>query len=66
MVDIDLGLAFGNLAPLYGGVPDDGKEQNGTNGKPNLASDGVTSAGRQYQIGPPFAAPNFPYLEPPL
>lgn len=66
VVDIDLGLAFGNLATLYGGVADDGKEQNGLNGTPNLAGDGVSAAGRQYQIGPPYAGPNFPYLESPL
>jgi hypothetical protein len=66
VVDIDLGLAYGNLATLYGGIADDGKEQNGLNGTPNLASDNVTASGRQYQIGAPYAPPNFPYLENPL
>jgi hypothetical protein len=53
-----LGLAFGSLVPqLYPTIPDDGKEQNGTNGTANLANDNVPA--------PTSPGVAFPYLAPP-
>ncbi len=65
-----LGLAFGNLAtstvlkaptPNVGASPpaDDGKEQNGTNGTPQLTTDNVGCAGKTFTFA------QFPYLAAP-
>ena len=73
VVDVDLGLAFGNLAtsatiastspPLNVAAtppPDDGNESNGTGGKPNLTKQNVSCAGKGFTLG------TFPYLAPPV
>ena len=74
VVDTMLGLVYGNLATTaYAQVPvatpgittpgpaaDDGKEQTGVGGKPNLASDGVTCVNR------PSLLSQFPYLANPV
>ncbi len=74
VVDVTLGLAFGNLATtaypaatagtpgLTGLTPaaDDGAEQNGTNGRPQLASDNV-SCGTKTVV-----TTRFPYLQDPI
>ena len=74
VVDTMLGLVYGNLATTaYAQTPvatpgittpgpaaDDGKEQNGAKGTPNLASDGVTCVNR------PSLLSQFPYLANPV
>lgn len=74
VVDVDLGLAFGNLATtsytagsvgtpgLTGVTPvaDDGREQNGTGGRPLLSSDGVGCGTKT------IMTTQFPYLQPPV
>ncbi len=74
VVDTMLGLVYGNiattayaLAPIAaagvttpGPAPDDGREQNGLSGRPNLASDGVTCVNR------PSLLQQFPYLANPV
>jgi len=63
---ITLELTFGSLVPEVTGIPDDGQEQDGRNGRPNLANDNVTSSDKHYQIGAPYLPLAFPYLGPPV
>ena len=75
VVNVMLGLTFGNLAttsnpttpqavpvPAPAGTlaPDDGKEQNGTNGTPNLTNQMAPCSTKGYTFG------SFPYLAPPV
>jgi hypothetical protein len=73
VVNAQLGLVFGNLAtsanPTVASTPaalavtpppDDGKEQNGSNGTPNLTTQNVSCSGKGYNFG------TFPYLAAPL
>ncbi len=76
VVNVMLGLTFGNLAttsnptvpsaaaptPAPAGTlaPDDGNEQNGTNGKPNLTNQMASCSTKGYTFG------SFPYLAPPV
>jgi hypothetical protein len=59
---ITLGLTFGSLVPEVSGIPDDGREQDGRNGRPNLANDFVGPSDKHFQIGPPYEPLAFPYL----
>ncbi len=59
---ITLGLTFGSLVPEVTGIPDDGREQDGRNGRPNLANDFVGPSDKHFQIGPPYEPLAFPYL----
>ena len=52
VVDMSLGVIFGNTVPALGLAPDDGKEI------PSLTSDNVDSSGHQYSS-------SFPYLQAP-
>jgi hypothetical protein len=63
---ITLGLTFGSLVPEVTGIPDDGREQDGRNGRPNLANDFVGPSGKHFQIGPPYEPLAFPYLGNPI
>ena len=73
VVNATLGLAFGNLATtsnptattgtptaLVSPAPDDGKEQNGANGTPNLTNQDVSCTTKGYTFGA------FPYLASPV
>jgi hypothetical protein len=71
VVNVMLGLSFGNLgttanpnaqatAPAGSPAPDDGKEQNGSGGTPNLTNQDVSCSSKGYQLG------MFPYLAPPI
>ena len=74
VVTTTFSIAYGNLVPeisqanaaigypnsLATPVPDDGKEQNGLNGTPQLTTDNVSCAGKHYNFG------QFPYLGPPI
>lgn len=73
VVNVMLGLTFGNLATVSNPTTptatpglaitraaDDGREQNGLNGTPNLTNQNVSCAGKGYQTG------TFPYLAAPL
>lgn len=64
---IILGLTFGSLVPAIDTkIPDDGKEMDGRDGRPNLANDNVTAASipfaHTFQTGAPYQPANFPYL----
>jgi hypothetical protein len=61
---ITLQLTFGALVPQISGIPDDGKELDGRNGRPNLSNDFVTpmTAPKHYHLGPPYSTLQFPYL----
>ncbi len=76
VTDVTLGLAFGTFATTASSTttvatpgiaanpaPDDGKEQNGTNGGVQLASDNVTCTAAGAATTPAAA---FPYLAPPI
>ncbi len=63
---ITLGLTFGSLVPEVTGIPDDGREQDGRDGRPNLANDFVGPSDKHFQIGPPYQPLAFPYLGSPL
>ncbi len=63
---ITLELTFGSLVPEISGIPDDGQEQDGRNGRPNLANDNVTSSDKHFQLGAPYLPLAFPYLGPPV
>jgi hypothetical protein len=72
VVNAMLGLAFGNYAttanptvavspaPAGALAPDDGKEQNGSNGTPNLTNQDTSCSTKGYTFGA------FPYLAPPV
>ncbi len=74
VVTTTLSIAYGNLVPQVSAanaaigypvtgatpVPDDGKEQNGTGGTPQLSTDNVGCTGKHLNFG------QFPYLGPPL
>ena len=51
----NLGIAFGNTLTSIGLAADDGKENNGQNGTPNLANDNVSSSAKHFGTV-------FPYL----
>lgn len=67
IVDISLGVIFGNTIPALGLAPDDGKEQDGradasfpSGKRPNLTTDNVS-----WQTAPKHFSTTFPYLGPP-
>ena len=71
VVDTTLSLVFGSLVPQIsagstvpnvpaGAIPDDGKEQNGLNGTPQLTTDNVTCVNKGWTFG------QFPYLGNPV
>jgi hypothetical protein len=74
VVTTTFSIAYGNTVPLVSAanaaigypnvaatpVPDDGKEQNGQNGTPQLTTDNVGCANKHFNFG------QFPYLAPPL
>ncbi len=54
----NLGIAFGNtISTVNAGVPDDGKENNGQNGTPNLVNDNVSAPTNTSSVFPYLAAP---------
>jgi hypothetical protein len=73
-VTTTLSIAYGNVVPVVSAanaaigypnvtataVPDDGKEQNGTGGTPQLATDNVTCVNKHLNLG------QFPYLGAPI
>jgi hypothetical protein len=74
VVTTTFSIAYGNIVPVVSAanaaigypnvaataVPDDGKEQNGMLGTPQLTTDNVTCANKHYNLG------QFPYLGPPI
>jgi hypothetical protein len=74
VVTTTMSIAYGNIVPVVSAanaaigypnvtataVPDDGKEQNGTAGTPQLATDNVSCGGKHINLG------QFPYLGPPI
>ncbi|MGP6159614.1 MAG: DUF4331 family protein [Vulcanimicrobiaceae bacterium] len=68
VADVTFGIVFGNTLSMLSATPnvsaaipaDDGAELNGTNGTPNVASDGVFCSAASYTPG------QFPYLGNPI
>lgn len=53
----NLGIAFGNTVSTLGLAADDGKENNGSNGTPNIVNDNVAASGGTTSVFPYLGAP---------